>query len=146
MYKVTILFIICCFFSRVNGQVVSDIQSSELDKFAEIYLLSKSVPSLTDSIIIKLLKKHNITSEDFGKYLAGTLEKNEKTYSPDIEALKVSIQTHKNQMETEKELRTKQICIQIGLDYDRYNYILTKYKSEPVFQNSLHHHFAKLIE
>jgi len=146
MCRASILLFICFFFSRVNGQVVPNIQSSELDKFAEIYLLSKSIPSVSDTIIIKLLKKHNIKSEDFGNYLAGTIEQNEQTHRANIEALKSSIETYNKQMESEKEIRTKQICIQIGMNYDRYINILTKYKTEPVFQNSLHLHFAKLIE
>ena len=114
---------------------------SELEDFVSIYMTSKSKEARNTEPDEALFSKYQISRARYQQISQASisgkkieLDTNEKEF---FEAL----QKLKDLKISEKENKTKELCLQNDLPFSKYNSILEKYKTDIAFQRSLQPYF-----
>lgn len=138
------LLILCTWGSAFSQRIAAT--DGELYAFVRIYLLDKEQATDHDDVIVALLNKHGVTAQRYGEILIRTMHSERLTLSDHEEALVKSIAEQRHKDGKAHDRRTKKLCRDYPLSYERYVQLRLDYRSDPAFQHELKSYFDQAIK
>ena len=144
MKSIFIALICCAFAFPLLGQQ-SNTEDAIKDAFARVYMESKTLRNFEDVDIAAILKDFEVTKKRYGAIIRAGAQGEQIELAANEEKLLQFLRSEEEGQQARINVALESLCEDHGIEFDQYQSMLEKFRSDPEYQQSLKPSFDKVI-
>lgn len=144
-FSIVLIFFLVIKPALICSQIPDTISVTDKETFVSIFMKSRRSVAEEDTMITNLLSIHGISIARYRALISSAVFGESVTLSENEVLFKEAIQKQNKEKAERNQLLIQSLCQEKGISETQYLYLLNKYHSDTVFQNSLVPIFEKHI-